>query len=93
MLDISNFFSFVYIIELCKSDMEYVIELLEAEKRQIGQKIRNQRLMEKDMKKAVTELAKVTEIKKAIKILKLKTNKYKKLNDEDHTSTSGTALR
>ena len=73
----SNFFSFVYIIERCKSDMEYVIELLEAEKRQIGRKIKDSGLMKKDMKKAVVELSKVTEIKKALKILKLKTNKHR----------------
>ena len=57
--------------------MEYVIELLEAEKRQIGRKIKDSGLMKKDMKKAVVELSKVTEIKKALKILKLKTNKHR----------------
>ncbi|MCG8318466.1 MAG: hypothetical protein MI921_03100 [Cytophagales bacterium] len=57
--------------------MEYVIELLEAEKRQIDRKIKDSGLMKKDMKKAVVELSKVTEIKKALKILKLKTNKHR----------------
>ena len=57
--------------------MEYVIELLEAEKRQIDRKIKDSGLMKKDMKKAMVELSKVTEIKKALKILKLKTNKHR----------------
>ncbi|WP_159090841.1 hypothetical protein [Aquimarina aquimarini] len=57
--------------------MQYVIELLEVEKKQIDIKVRNHKLMQKDMKKAVSELSKITEIKKAIKILKSKHQRYK----------------
>ncbi|WP_164914208.1 hypothetical protein [Aquimarina sediminis] len=57
--------------------MKYVIELLEAQKKIIDYKVRDQKLMRRDMKMAVAELSKITEIKKAIKILKSKTNKHR----------------
>ncbi|WP_226294419.1 hypothetical protein [Aquimarina algicola] len=52
--------------------MEEVIKILEEEKKHINNKVRANNLMKEDMKKAVAELSKITQIKKAIKILKLK---------------------
>lgn len=55
--------------------MDYVITLLEQEKKRIERHVRNTDLMQQDMEKAVRELTKVTAIKKAIKIIKLKNRK------------------
>lgn len=55
--------------------MQYVIQLLETEKKNIERNIRDNNLMQNSMKKAGQELSKITELKKAIKILKLKDRK------------------
>lgn len=55
--------------------MEYVIQILQREKKSIERHIRNTNLMQTDMKEAVQELTKITAIKKAIKIIKLKNRK------------------
>jgi hypothetical protein len=52
--------------------MNYAITLLEQEKKKIGREIRNDNLMQQDMKKARAEMSKINELKRAIKILKQK---------------------
>jgi len=55
--------------------MEYTIELLEKERNRIEKYVRVHNLMEKDIGKASKELTRVSELKRAIKILKLKSRK------------------
>lgn len=50
--------------------MDYIITILEQEKNRINRRIYDENLMQKNMKAATAELSKITEIKKAIKILK-----------------------
>ncbi|WP_438425698.1 hypothetical protein [Aquimarina macrocephali] len=57
--------------------MDYVIELLEMKKRQLNREVMNQNLLQKDIRKGISELSKITEITKAIKVLKTKRYKYK----------------
>lgn len=52
--------------------MLYAIKTLEKEKKSIERNIRENNLMQADMRKATSELSKITELKKAIKILKIK---------------------
>lgn len=52
--------------------MKYSINILESEKMRIDRSIKNNNLMNKDMRKAMAELSKISELKKAIKILKQK---------------------
>ncbi|MDY8136617.1 hypothetical protein [Aquimarina sp. 2201CG5-10] len=58
--------------------MDYVIELLETQKKQLSRNVINQKLMQKDIRKGISELSKITEITKAIKVLKTKRYKYQK---------------
>lgn len=55
--------------------MLYVIQLLETEKKTIERNVRDNNLMQNSMKKAAQELSKITELKKAIKVLKNKNAK------------------
>ncbi|MGO1723017.1 hypothetical protein FM107_11070 [Sphingobacterium sp. JB170] len=55
--------------------MEYVIELLEENKKYLERNIRDNNLMQSNMKKATEQLSQVSQLKRAIKILKLKNNK------------------
>lgn len=55
--------------------MQYVIQLLEAEQKSIDRDIRDNKLMQTNMKKATLQLSRLSELKKAIKILKLKEKK------------------
>lgn len=55
--------------------MQYVIQLLEAEQKNIDRDIRDNKLMQTNMRKATVQLSRLNEIKKAIKILKLKEKK------------------
>ncbi|WP_158237336.1 hypothetical protein [Aquimarina sp. MAR_2010_214] len=57
--------------------MDYAIELLEIKKWQLNREIMNKNLLQKDIRKGISELSKVTEITKAIKILKSKKYKHK----------------
>ncbi|MFD1631117.1 hypothetical protein [Pseudopedobacter beijingensis] len=50
--------------------MDYIISILEQEKNRINRRIYDENLMQKNMKAVTAELSKITEIKKAIKILK-----------------------
>jgi hypothetical protein len=52
--------------------MDYAINLLKSEKKKIDREIRNDNLMQQDMKKARAEMSKINELKRAIKILKQK---------------------
>lgn len=52
--------------------MQYTIQILEKEKQLIERSIRENSLMQNNMKKATQDFSKITELKKAIKILKLK---------------------
>lgn len=52
--------------------MKYAIQILETEKKNIERNIRDNNLMQDNMKKATQDFSKITELKKAIKILKLK---------------------
>ena len=52
--------------------MEYAIQTLEKERRMIERNIRENNLMNSDMKQAKQEFSKVTALKKAIQILKIK---------------------
>lgn len=55
--------------------MEFTINLLQDHKKSIDKKVKSSNLMQKDMTQASKELAKVSELKKAIKILKLNKKK------------------
>ena len=55
--------------------MDYVIQLLEQEKKVIERSIKEKGLMQTDIRKDAKELLKITQIKKALKILKLKNRK------------------
>lgn len=55
--------------------MEYVIELLEDNKRYLERYIRDNNIMQKDMKQAAQQMGQINQLKRAIKILKLKTSK------------------
>lgn len=52
--------------------MDFAISLLNEHKKAIDRNIKSTDLMQKDMTIATSELAKVSEIKKAIKVLKSK---------------------
>ena len=52
--------------------MTYVIKLLETEKTSIERSMKAGDLMRRDMKRASEEFRKLTEIKKALKVLKAK---------------------
>ncbi len=55
--------------------MEYVIELLEENKKYLERNVIKTNLMQVDMQKATRDLKKVSELKRAIKILKSKDRK------------------
>lgn len=55
--------------------MDYVIKLLEGNKKQLERHIRDNNLMQKNMKKAAEELSHISQLKRAIKILKQKNRK------------------
>jgi hypothetical protein len=55
--------------------MDYVIDMLEENKKYLERHIKKVGLMQTDMRKATKELHRVTELKKAIKILKQKQRK------------------
>ena len=52
--------------------MQYAIQILEKEKKMIERNIRKKDLMKNDMGEATQEFSRITELKKAIKILKIK---------------------
>ncbi len=53
--------------------MDYVIEVLEKEKKVLEGSIRNEDLLHKDMKQATRYMKNIQELKRAIKVLKAKT--------------------
>ena len=55
--------------------MQFAIQTLEKERKMIERNIRKNNLMNKDRKLATLELSKITELKKAIQILKIKNRK------------------
>ena len=55
--------------------MEYVIRVLEENKKYLEFTIKRTNLMQSNLHKATRDLKKITELKKAIKILKLKHRK------------------
>lgn len=55
--------------------MDYVIELLEENKKYLERNIRDNNLMQINMKKATEQLGQISQLKRAVKILKLKNNK------------------
>lgn len=55
--------------------MEFAINLLQAHKKAIDRNVKSSDLMQKDISRASRELAKVSELKKAIKVLKLNIKK------------------
>lgn len=55
--------------------MDYVIELLAENKKYLERHIRDSKLMHVNMQKATVELNRVSQLKRAIKILKLKNKK------------------
>ncbi len=55
--------------------MDYVIELLEVNKKNLERHIRDVDLMRTNMKKAAEELRRISQLKRAIKVLKQKNNK------------------
>lgn len=52
--------------------MKYSINILESEKKRIDRNVKESSLMQKNIKEAMVELSKISELKKAIKILKQK---------------------
>lgn len=55
--------------------MEFTINLLQEHQKAINRKVKSTDLMQKDISQASRELAKVSELKRAIKILKLNNKK------------------
>lgn len=55
--------------------MDFVIDLLQSHQKDIDRGVKSENLMQKDMQMATRELAKVTQLKRAIKILKLNQRK------------------
>lgn len=55
--------------------MKYVIELLEENKKFLKRNVTKTNLMQDNMQKATRELKKISELKRAIKILKIKNRK------------------
>ena len=55
--------------------MEFVIAILEKEKKTLEAAIREQNLMMKDMRQATATLKNINDIRKAVKILKLQARK------------------
>lgn len=55
--------------------MDYVIELLELNRKNLSRHIQDTNLMHANMKKATAEMAQISQLKRAIKILKLKNTK------------------
>lgn len=55
--------------------MDYVIKLLEDNQKYLERHIRDNNLMQNNMKKATEQLSQVGQLKRAIKILKLKNRK------------------
>ena len=54
--------------------MEFVIQLLEKKKKALERSIREEELMLKDKKQATVYLRNINEIRKAVKLLKIKQN-------------------
>ncbi|MGO3241198.1 MAG: hypothetical protein ACTJFN_02095 [Sphingobacterium sp.] len=52
--------------------MDYVIQLLEKEKKVLEISIRDQDMLRKDMRKATQHLKNINELKRALKVLKAK---------------------
>jgi len=55
--------------------MEYIIELLEEHKKRLERNMRDQTMVRRDMKQATVEMGYINQLKRALKILKLKNNK------------------
>ena len=55
--------------------MEFVIAILEKEKKTLEAAIREQNLMMKDMRQATATLKNINDIRKAVKVLKLQVRK------------------
>lgn len=58
-----------------KIDMDYVIQLLEKERKMLEYTLREEDLMHKNMNQATQNLKKIAEIKRAVKVLKVKINR------------------
>lgn len=56
--------------------MDFVIALLQEQKKEIDRNIKRFNLLQKNMTKASREMSKVSELKRAIKVLKTKKNSY-----------------
>lgn len=56
-------------------EMKYPLQLLEKEKRRLEKYIKREDLMSKDRQKASRELEKVSQLKKALKVIKEKQSK------------------
>lgn len=52
--------------------MKYAIELLEKDRRNLERTIKNSELMKKDIQKASVDLQKLSDLKKAIKLLSVR---------------------
>lgn len=52
--------------------MDYAIQLLENEKKLLENNIREQNLMRKNMKQATQDMKNISELKRAVKVLKTK---------------------
>ncbi|SHG60982.1 hypothetical protein [Pedobacter caeni] len=55
--------------------MDYVIQLLEKERKMLEYTLREEDLMHKNMNQATQNLKKIAEIKRAVKVLKVKINR------------------
>lgn len=55
--------------------MEYAIELLEKDRRNLERRIKNSELMKHDIQKASIDLQKLSDLKKAIKLLSVRSRK------------------
>lgn len=58
-----------------KNSMEYAIELLEKNRRNLERTIKNSELMKHDIQKASIDLQKLSDLKKAIKLLSVQSRK------------------
>lgn len=69
--------NFIYLnaIKFKRESMEFAISLLQEHQKAINRNVKSTDLMQKDISLASRELAKVSELKRAIKILKFNKNK------------------
>jgi len=65
----------LYLVLLKHNNMDYVIELLETHKKYLERNVRDQTMTRRDMKQASLELSHINQLKRVLKLLKVKNTK------------------